>query len=510
MQPSTRIIVNTLAQYGRTIINLILSLYSSRLVLNILGVNDFGIYSLVAGVVSMLSFITNSLVGSTQRFLSVAQGKGDKEELKSIFSNSVIVHLALGLIVALILEACTPLLFNGFLNIPSGRENAAASIYQMVIIMVYISFIASPYRALLVSRENIVYTSIIDVVDGILKVVLVFLLKFIGHDKLLAYGCVMLSISLFNLMAFTVYSHRKYEECIFPKIKLFTLNFLKRLFSYTGWVIYSTLCITLRTQGLAVVLNRAMGTVVNAAYGIGAQISGMLSNVSTSFSNAISPQLMAAEGRHDRQRMWLLAGLQSKYSFLLLSMLGIPVLFEMPALLKIWLGNVPEHAVLFGRMFLLMQIIDMLTTGLGIANRAIGKIGLYTVVTFTPKLLILPVSWFLLRIGLPLFYVCLVMVMIEFLSMLLRIPLSLKEEGFNAADFSREVFLKTLPPVIVSTVVCVIIFLAFESCYRWIITFAISTPIFMLTTYKTSLEEREQRFIQNIFHLVSNKHKKSL
>ena len=182
----------------------------------------------------------------------------------------------------------------------------------------------------------------------------------------------------------------------------------------------------------------------------------------------------------------------------------------MPALLKIWLGNVPEYAVLFGRMFLLMQIIDMLTTGLGVANRAIGKIGLYTVVTFTPKLLILPVSWFLLRIGLPLFYVCLVMVMIEFLSMLLRIPLSLKEEGFNAADFSREVFLKTLPPVIVSTVVCVIIFLAFESCYRWIITFAISIPIFMLTTYKTSLEEREQRFIQNIFHLVSNKHKKSL
>ena len=163
MQPSTRIIVNTLAQYGRTIINLILSLYSSRLVLNILGVNDFGIYSLVAGVVSMLSFIINSLVGSTQRFLSVAQGKGDKEELKSIFSNSVIVHLVLGLIVALILEACTPLLFNGFLNIPNGRENAAASIYQMVIIMVYISFIASPYRALLVSRENIVYTSIIDV-----------------------------------------------------------------------------------------------------------------------------------------------------------------------------------------------------------------------------------------------------------------------------------------------------------------------------------------------------------
>lgn len=497
MQPSTRIIVNTLAQYGRTIINLVLSLYSSRLVLNILGIEDYGIYSLVAGVVSMLSFITNSLVGSTQRFLSVAQGKGDKEELKSIFSNSVLIHVGLGLLVVLILEACTPLLFNGFLNIPHGREEAAVSIYQMVILMVYISFIASPYRALLVSRENIVYTSIIDVVDGALKVLLVMMMRVVGHDKLLTYGWVMLSISAFNLLAFSIYCHRRYEECIFPRLRLFTTAFLKKLFSYTGWVVYSTLCIALRTQGLAVVLNRALGTAVNAAYGIGSQISGMVSNISTAFTNAISPQLMAAEGRQDRKNMWLLAGLQSKYAFLLLSMIGIPVIFEMPALLELWLGNVPEHAVLFGRMFLLMQIIDMLTTGLGTANRAIGNIGWYTFATFTPRILILPFSWLLLKLHFPPWSVCLTMVAVETVCMLLRIPLTMREKSFSLKTFMINVFVKDIPPVVVCIITCAILHVILHFQLRWIITIPVSVVFFIITTYFFSLGQLERKNIMN-------------
>ena len=224
MNPSNRIIVNTLAQYVRTIINMVLSLYSSRLVLNILGVDDYGVYSLVAGVVSMLSFLTNSLVGSTQRFLSVSQGKGNMERLKEVFNNSLILHIALGFIVAIILFALTPFIFDGFLNIPNGSIEVAKELYILVVLMVYISFIASPYRALLVSHENIVYTSIIDVIDGILKVGLVLLLPYIPINKLLAYGLIMLCIQLVNLLAFMTYSHLKYEECCWPKLRLFSFS----------------------------------------------------------------------------------------------------------------------------------------------------------------------------------------------------------------------------------------------------------------------------------------------
>ena len=506
MQPSTRIIVNTLAQYGRTIINLVLSLYSSRLVLNILGVNDFGIYSLVAGVVSMLSFVTNSLVGSTQRFLSIAQGKGDKDELKRIFSNSVLVHITIGLVVLIILELLTSALFNGFLNIQQDRIKTASTIYQLVILMVYLSFISSPYRALLVSRENIVYTSIIDVLDGILKVVLVLLLTYIGKDKLLTYGCFMLIISLFNFFALSIYAHKHYEECIFPKIRLFTFQFVKELFSYAGWVIYSTLCIAGRTQGLAVVLNKVMGTAINAAYGIGSQISGMLSTVSTSLTNAKSPQLMAAEGRQDRPHMWRLACLQSKYSLLLLAMVGIPTMFNMFSLLKIWLGEVPPYAALFGKTFLLMQIIDMMTIGLGIANRAIGKIGWYTIITFTPKLLILPLGWYILKQEYSIWSVCIIMVCVELVCMLLRIPLTMKESGFNLTEYSFEVFVKTLPPIVASVLSCWAMMTLIESKMLYLfLSYIISIFLFGVISYKFSFSVNDREKISQILKMVIGK-----
>ena len=215
MNASSRIIINTFAQYIRTVINILLSLYSARLVLEILGVEDYGLYALVAGVVSMLSFFTNSLVSSTQRFLSISQGRGDLERLRKVFGNSLLLHIFLGLLVAILLEALTPFLFHGFLNIPVGREDAAIIIYQQVILMVYISFIAAPYRALLVSRENIVYISIIDVLDGVLKVVFVLLLPFIPLDKLIAYGWVML-LSVLDIFTCALYGVHPTSVSLFP------------------------------------------------------------------------------------------------------------------------------------------------------------------------------------------------------------------------------------------------------------------------------------------------------
>lgn len=502
MRASNRIIVNTLAQYVRTILNLLLSLYSARLVLDILGVVDYGLYALVAGVVSMLSFFTNSLVSSTQRFLSVSQGKGDLQRLREVFSNSLLLHILLGLIVALLLESLSSILFDGFLNIPDGRESAAIILYQQVILMVYVSFIASPYRALLVSKENIVYASVIEVLDGVLKIVLVLLLPSIPLDNLVAYGWAMLLISFFNLGAFSIYAHVKYAECIFPHLRYFRFSYVKELSSYAGWVVYSTLCIALRTQGMAVVLNRVLGVAVNAAYGIGTQISGMVSFVSTSFNNAVAPQLMASEGGGNRERMWLLAKLESKFSFLLLAMIGIPTMFEMQSLLELWLVDVPPATMLFGCMFLSMQIIDMLTSGLGLANRAIGNIGLYTVVTFTPKLLILPYGWFALNVGMPLGVICVLGIIIESVCMLLRIPLIMKEIGFDALGYCCEVLFRTQIPVVLSIIACCIICFSLDFPFRVLLTFSVSIAVFAFAAYRWSLTNMEREKIVSILHGV--------
>ena len=318
MKASNRIIVNTLAQYGRTIVNMVLSLYSSRLVLEYLGIDDYGIYVLVAGVVSMLSFLTNSLVSSTQRFLSVNRGVGSVEKLKEIFSNSLAIHLLIGLVITILLLCLTPLLFDGFLNIPENKVGVSKILYLQVVCMVYISFIASPFRALLVAHENIVYTSLVDVIDGLLKVILVLMLPLFA-DKLLAYGWIMFSIRLFNLLAFALFCFPKYEECILPRFKDFNISYLKELSSFTGWIMYSSGVIAIRTQGVAIMLNKFFGAAINAAYGIGSQISGMISFVSSSFNTAIAPQLMASAGAGNKERMWLLAEIESKFSFLFLA-----------------------------------------------------------------------------------------------------------------------------------------------------------------------------------------------
>ena len=498
MKASNRIIVNTLAQYIRTIINMVLSLYSSRLVLNILGVDDYGIYSLVAGVVSMLSFLTNSLVGSTQRFLSVSQGKGDAVHLKEVFNNSLLLHIALGTVIAIILFALTPLIFNGFLNIPVSSIEVAKQLYLLVVMMVTVSFFASPYRALLVSHENIVYTSVVDVLDGILKVILVLLLPYVPMNKLLAYGLLMLSIQLFNLLSFSIYSHAKYEECCIPRFKLFSISYVKELGLFTGWVVYSSVCITLRNQGLAVVLNKIYGTAINAAYGIGMQISGMVSFISTSFQNAIAPQLMAAEGMGDRAKMLTLAEMQSKISFLLLAMIGIPAMFEMSTLLRWWLVDVPDNTVLFACMFLSMQIVDMLSTGLAAANRAIGNIGRYTLYAYTPKLLIMPIGWLCLKMGASLVLIAVIMFAIEAICMLIRISLFRKYDWFDAKGFISSVILRSLPPVLVSVCVCLLIQIINDRVLNFFLSFTLSIVCFAITAYVISLKKQEQELVKLI------------
>lgn len=505
MQPSKRIAINTLAQYVRTIINLILTLYSSRLVLGTLGVEDYGIYSLVAGVVSLLSFLTNSLVGSTQRFLSVSQGKGDLDNLKVVFGNSLLLHIMLGAVITLVLESLMPFIFDGFLNIPENRIEVAAILYQQVIWMVYISFIASPYKALLVSRENIVYTSVIDVMDGVLKVGLVLALPYVSADKLMAYGWILFAIQVFNLSAYMIYSHVKYEECVIPKLRNFNWRFIKHLSGYTGWVVYSSAVIAFRNQGLAIVLNRVMGAVINAAYGIGSQISGMLSFVSSSFNNAIAPQLMASEGKGDRDRMWILATVNSKVSFLLLSMIGIPAMFEMQELLELWLVDVPKNTVYFGCTFLLMQIVDQLSGGLGLANRAMGDIGKYTLVTYTPKLMVVPMAWLALKLGMPLLAVCGVMLFFEALCMYLRIFLLRNISGFSPKEYCRNVIVRPLVPCAISTAVCYVLISLLSFRFRFVVTFPLSAVAFSVSAYFFALTTDERQSVYRIISQFRNK-----
>lgn len=495
---SSRVFINTLAQYGKTTINLLLSLYVVRLVLDLLGEDDYGIYILVAGVVSMTAFITNSLVTTTQRFISFYQGKNDKEKIKEIFNYSLLIHLCIGIFAIVVLESLGPWLFGGFLNIPVDRVDAARIIYQIVILILLISFNTAPFRALLVSHENIVYLSFVDIIDAILKLVLVVCLQFVTFDRLVSYAVIMLLIQGVNCLLITGYSFKKYEECTIKRIECFDKQYIKDICSFAGWSIYSTGCFVGRQQGMAIVLNKLINSAINAAYGIGYQVAGYTTFISASITNAISPQIIKSEAAGDRKRALWLSSVACKFSFFLLSALCIPCVFEIESILKIWLKEVPQHTELFCMMFLFTMMVDSLTANLGVINQAIGRIKAYSLIINTTKLLTLPLSVLCMLTTESLMPVAIVFVSVELLGSFLRLPFLKRTAGLDILSFTKTVFLKEIVPVTIMIGYCFIITNYLNFSWRFVVTFGTSIPLYLLTIYLVGLTQREKDIIQTI------------
>lgn len=504
MKPSERILINTIAQYTRTVINMVLSLYTVRLVLGTLGQSDFGIYTLIAGVVAMLGFVTNSLVATTQRFISYAQGEGLVRKTKEIFNNSFLIHLLLGVILVLGLEIIRPFLFDGFLNIPDERIAASQIIYHLVVVILFTTFINAPFKALLVSHENIVYISIVEILDAVLKVVLVIIMTHVSFDKLVFYGFIMWSVQILNFIALSVFCFVKYEECIFPNIKLLRKTYIKELLSFAGWKIYGTACTVGRQQGTSIVLNHFFGTVTNAGWGIGSQISGYTNFLASAVVNAMNPQIIKAEGSGDRERAIWLSNILSKLVFFLMSIIGVPCIFEIDRILTIWLDNPPKSASLFSKMFILALLADSLTIGLTHINNAIGKIGKYIVVMSTPKLLTFIFIFLLLHLKFSLVWGCWVFVLIELLCSFIRIPLIKEQVGINIKDFFG-VIVQELIPLSICVLTCLLIVRSIDNEYRFVLTFSCSAITYSLSMYYWGMSIKERCVINQLIHKITSK-----
>ncbi|MDE6483970.1 MAG: hypothetical protein K2L14_01055 [Duncaniella sp.] len=502
---STRLIINTGAQYARTLINLVLSLYSTRLILAALGLADYGIFTLIAGVVSMLAFMTNAMVTTTQRFMSYHQAKSDLETQQAIFSNSVIMHVVVSGVVLILLEIAGLFLFDGFLNIAPERMHAAKIVYQCTIAMILLSFVTAPYKALIISHENIVYTSVVDVCDGVLKVGIAVMLTYWGADKLITYGYLMLAIYVMNFLAFSVYDFRNYEECIWPRISLFNKEYLKSMSSFIGWQLYSTGCIVGRTQGTAVIINKFFGTTVNAAFGIALQLSGAVSFVSSALMLAINPQIVKAEGGGDRAKMFRLAEIASKFSYLLLAMIVIPLIFVLPEVLKLWLGELPDYAVLFCTVILVTGLVDLITTGLGTSNQAIGNIGAYSITVNTIKLLTLPVLWILLKMNIPIKSAIWCYAVIELICALVRLPFLKRTGGLNITAYVENVFMKIILPTLFITLGCYVLVKFCLTLPIYIIALIPLVALYSYLIYRFSLMSEERLIVDGIFKSIKQK-----
>jgi O-antigen/teichoic acid export membrane protein len=502
MQNSSRIIVNTIAQYSRSVVNMILNLIATRVILDALGMSDYGIYSLISGVVAFLSFINNALAVTTQRYLSISQGHNNLDETRDVFKNSLYLHLFVAIILLIGLELVFPLLFRGFLNIPSERLEASKLLYHIILGILCISVVSSPYKAAIIAHENIVFVSIVEVLDAVIKLVCACLLTVVNYDKLIAYGLFLLLIQIFNIAALAIFSILKYPEC--KSNKNFRVNFayIKEFFSFAGWTFYSIGCVYGRSQGIAVVVNKFMGTIFNASYGLALQISGALNTLSQSLLNAVNPQLMRSEGQGDRSRMLRLAEIESKIALLVFVAVTVPALFEMPRLLELWLKEVPESAVFFCRMVIIASIFDMITVGLGSANQAVGDIRKYTLVIYTIKILTVPFAFICLKIINRIELLGVVYVILEIVSTIYRLPIVKNSAGLNVGTFIKNVVVRSLIPIIALVTSCWLVVCLLEMPFRFLITFSIPVILFVILVYILALSSNERMIIKNILHRV--------
>jgi O-antigen/teichoic acid export membrane protein len=306
---------------------------------------------------------------------------------------------------------------------------------------------------------------------------------------------------MFTFLAYAVYAFIKYEECHIPRFSDFSSEKIRQLFSFATWNLYAIGSTVVRTQGLSIVLNKFLGTIINASYGLALQVSGAATSIASSILNAMNPQLMKAEGRGDRVMMLQYTTKESKYSYLMLSCFLIPIVIEMPSLLTLWLKEYPPYTVEFCRMVIISTIFDQATIGLTSANQAKGNIRNYSLITGTIRLITIPSAWICLNLHLGILWFIGSYLFFEVICGLSRIPLIKYTAGLDVTNYCKEVFLRPLWPIVGNILVCLAIYHIIDATWRFMITEMVGILVAMVLTYFLSLDRSERSWvIHQIIH----------
>ena len=446
-----RIAKNTLMLYFRQILIMLVSLYTVRVVLATLGAEDYGIYNVVAGVVTMFSFLSGSMATASQRYFSFALGQNDEVQLKRYFSMSFTIYCLIALVVVVIAETFGLWFVENKLVVPVERQQAAFWIYQASVFSTVCTILTAPFMASIIAHEDMNIYAYVSVVEVVLKLGIVFLLSLFPADKLIVYGLLMAAVVFVNTAIYRSICARKYGECRFSFF--WDKGLFKELVGYTGWNMFGASVGIFKNQLVNIVLNQFFSPVVNAARGIAYQVNGAVNSFSQGFSTAVRPQIIKSYASGNREEMLALMYRSCKATFFLMYVFTLPLSLEMPYVLGLWLGNVPEHAILFTRLALLDALIDSVSYPLMTAAQATGRIGLYQSVVGGILLLNAPVSYLALNLGAPPYAVFVVAMGCALVATIARL-LILK----SLVDFSLMKFLsKVIIPVVAASVVALAI-----------------------------------------------------
>lgn len=473
---------------------MLVSLYTSRVILQTLGVEDYGIYNVVGGVVSMFSMISSSLSSAISRFMTFELGKGDIQKLKTVFSTSITIQMIISFIVVVLAEVVGIWFLNNKMVIPAERLEAANWIFQFSLMTFVIGLISVPYNSAIIAHERMKAFAYIGILEVLAKLGIVFSLMVAPIDKLIFYGLLLMLLSLIIRIVYGVYCRRNFEECSYSFVMDKPL--LKEMFGFAGWNSVGNIAALLKDQGVNVLLNLFFGPIVNASRGIVLQVRGAIQGFVNNFVTAINPQITKSYASGEREYMMSLIFKSARFSFYILSLFVIPVLLNSEYILNLWLGEVPEYSVVFLQLSLIYILSESLANPLITAQLATGKIRNYQIVVGGLLMLNFPIDYALLWMGYSPKSVYYVAIIISVCCEIARIYMLRRMIGLSAFKFFKEVVINVLAVLFVALIIpCGLKILMPINFTYFIIMSLISVACTMLSVLYVGCNQGERSFL---------------
>lgn len=448
MSNNKRIAKNTILLYIRMLVLMLVSLYTSRVVLAALGVEDYGIYNIVGGIVVLFTFLNNAMVSSTQRYLNYELGKNDLLQAQKVFSISLNIHILIAIIVLLLTETIGLWLLNNTIQYPESREFAVQVTYQLSILTTCVKIIRAPYNAAIIAHEKMSFYAYLSIFEAVLQLGIVFILMASASDRLILYSILLCIVAIIVNLCYYAYCKKKFSICNYELYK--DKSLYKQLLSFSVWSLFGGLANIGASQGLNMLLNVFFSVTVNAAMGVATQVNSAVASFVHSFQTAFNPQIVKSYAAGERNYFIKLILSTSKYSYLLLFILALPIYICTPEVLDVWLTEVPDYAVSFCRLMLIFALLDALQGPLWYSVQATGRIKTYQILMSFMILANLPIAYVCLKLGYSPSSVLVIRCIINLATLFVRLWYLNRLYKFPVMDFISGVICRIIPITIVA------------------------------------------------------------
>lgn len=495
---SKRVAKNTLILYVRMIFMMLISLYTSRVILSTLGVEDFGIYDVVGGVVSMFSILSSSLSTAISRYITFGLGKNDIAELRKIYSTAIIIQVSLAILIGILIEIIGVWYLYNKMNIPEGRTTAAFWVLQCSIVTFGLGLISVPYNAEIVAHEKMDTYAYFSILDAALALINVYLLYIFPADKLIVFAVLNMLCSLLMRFLYAIYCRKHFEECRFEFV--LEKGLLKEIGGFAGWHLLGESTWILNTQGINLLVNSYFGVTMNAARAVGNKINGAVGKFSGNFMTALSPQITKtyAEGNLEGMNTLLFRG--TRLSYYLMLFFALPICIEAPIILSLWLKEVPPLSVMFTRLTIISSMITLLGNTLVKAQQATGKLKRYQITISLCAIWVFPLTWIAYRMGKPVEWSYYIFILNYFIQLFVRIYLLKDLIDFPCWKYIKEVYIRIAIVTLIAATLPIIIYKTQpEGILRLIEVFFVSSIGLAATIFALGIDPNERRALINFF-----------